>query len=192
MVLTTTAGCEFSCDIGDTPEENEVSQEDDPYTETDSLDGLQAISYENQDLGIAVKYPANWIYDEGENVVTFSGAEGTDEFFTTLTIQNLLHGDLGYPDIQSVFEDVEGQIKGAGGEILTVEEDIYYISEMECPIINFEAVYTMEGEENRQIVTIIEREDHDIFHMITYHAAEDLFENSFDIATNIFNSLELI
>lgn len=144
--------------------------------------------------GYSVKYPEGWIYELGENnSVIFSGPEGTDEFYTTVTFQTLFSKELGgnYDSLNELYLEMYNQFEQADGVFDFYEENAHFYNETTYPTISFDVVYSMGGETFWQYVILIER-DQNAYHSVSYTSPLEHIELSVDKFIEMFESLKFV
>ncbi len=147
--------------------------------------------FENPNYEFTTNYPGDWIYEETEGIVLFSGKPNTDAYYTTVNIQTLdRQGEGGFSDFETLYESYNHEFTQAGGEVSEIEEFLFVQEGQEFPMMKFQAEYSAEGETFRQIIQIIEKDDY-TFYQIAYTAALDLFEISEGIANEMLESFEM-
>ena len=91
--------------------EEEVQQETEVQQEAEvqeaAEDGWQEFSQD--DLGYSISYPGHWVFEDQGNVIMFSGAEGSEEFYTTVNMQNMFSVGIsdGRGNLQAVGASIE-------------------------------------------------------------------------------------
>lgn len=169
-------------------EREESLEEEEEETHAAAPPGMEIFT--DREMGFAIPYPEHWVYERPqENLVIFSGPEGTDEYYTTINVQNLLSTRQGgiYSDVESIYQDYKEQFEEAEGEVVHKEIELTG----ETPFMNLLSYYFLEGEEFWQWMIVVQR-DEDIFHQLTYTAPEDLFDNYKDLAEEMMFKMELI
>jgi len=191
VILTITlAGC------SDSPEETppETAPEEEPTDEAEAVetetteDGMQR--FESVDLGFAISYPEDWIYEVDGHIVIFSGQEGTEAYDTTLNLQTLQWG-IAYESFHDFYEDYKGQVEGAGGRISDLAQEDYVQDGENFDGAGFVAEYTQDGTVFRQFIVAVDRGD-GYFHQLSYTAPEHLYEKYEDTAIQIMDTLNLL
>ena len=161
--------------------------------EMDAPDGWQI--YADSSLGLALIYPDHWIYDQpNEYTVIFSGPEGGEDYFSTVSLQNVATTSIGgiHEDVQSAYEDYREQLEAGGGSILAAIGGAEQpVGSREKVLYNVNISYTLDGEDYGQWSEIFER-DGNIIHQFSYTAPLDIYGDYSDIAEKMRESLELI
>jgi len=181
------AGCSFS--FGNIPEDEEPEAHDRVEPGETATPDASMNTFTDEQLGFSISYPEEWIYETGENLVIFSGAENSDDYFTTINIQNLLWGEI-YHDFYDFYEDYRQQISQAGGSVSELSEANVAQGGHDFNIVEFTAEYEMEGEAFRQWVVGLDRGD-GIFHQFSYTAPLDLYHRNYQVAEEMFASLTM-
>lgn len=206
-LLLTITGCSF--EFGATPNDEPIkeSESEKPGVVEEKEDGVDQIDkdqtlepgeidvqmniFESESLGFAVGYPSDWIYEkEGDNVVIFSGPEGTDSYYTTVNMQNILWGE-AYEDFNDFYEDYKMQFEQANGAITEMTQVDYEQNGNKYDSVGFTSSYELNGTTFGQWVIGIDRGD-GVFHQFSYTAPEDLFEEYQEIAVVMLDYFEII
>ncbi len=145
-------------------------------------------------IGVYWQYPNDWMYEYlNAWSILFSGYEGTDAYYTTVNIQNVLTtaGGGDYEDLEAHYEDYKSQIEAVDG---TVTE--YIEGEIESfgtvfQYFTFTTSYEQEDQDMQQKVYLIER-DEDVFHQISYTAPSDLYDEYFEVFEEMMASIKII
>ena len=193
LLISTGTGCSFS--LGSTPADEESPDEgfgagaEAPGVGEDDTGITGMEIFDGHELGFRIHYPADWIYEPGNNLVVFSGREGTDDYYTTVNLQNLAWGEL-YHDFQDFYDDYRDQVTPAGGSLSLLQETSFSQNGRTFSAIEFNAEYHMEGEKLKQWIMAIDRGD-GAFHQFSYTAPEDLFQKNYHIAEEMLSLLEM-
>ncbi len=149
--------------------------------------------FDESGFGFTVSYPNNWIYETDAFLVVFSGPENTDEYFTTVNIQNLIKGGEGYSNLEEIYKDYREQFLTVNAiRIGEIEYEVFEQDNTEYPMMVFDVEYERENENFKQIIIVIERADDQIYHQFSYTAPVDLYELSEDIADQMFESFKIM
>lgn len=133
--------------------------------------------------GYTISYPQHWIYEKDDsNSVIFSGPEGSDEYYTTVTVQTLFSTEVGgnYNSLDGLYEELYNQFDEMNGIFDLYEEDTHTYKGISYPMIMFDTVYRMDGEDFWQYVILFERDEY-AYHAVYYTAPLELIELSTDI-----------
>lgn len=193
FLLVLLTGCEASCEFGDVPndegtigEELPDAQEEQVEPSREDAEYGEMINFADDNLGFAIDYPSDWFDDVGDTMVVFSDNEGS-----SVVIQNLIHGgDMGYPDIESVYEGMKLQFEEFGGSVSLFEEGVFELNGEEFSMLKFDAEYEFEGTELKEMVKVIERNE-EIFHQFTYTAPVDLYNHNLNIAESMLDTFSI-
>lgn len=148
--------------------------------------------FDESGFGFTVSYPNNWIYETDAFLVVFSGPENTDEYFTTVNIQNLIKGEEGYSTLEDIYKDYREQFLTVNAtRIGEMEYEIFEQDNTEYPMIFFDVEYERENEDFKQTILVIERPGQ-VYHQFSYTAPADLYELSEDIADQMFESFKIV
>ena len=147
--------------------------------------------FESDELGFAVGYPTDWIYEkQGENIIVFSGPEGTESYHTTVNMQNIRWGE-AYSDFEDFYLDYKEQLQGAGGEITELTQVDYEQNGDKYDSVGFTGRYVLDGEDFGQWIIAIDRGD-GVFHQFSYTAPVDLFEEYQETAIVMLDYFEIL
>ncbi len=133
--------------------------------------------------GYTISYPQHWIYEKDvQNSVIFSGPEGTDEYYTTVTIQTLFSTEAGgnYNSLDDLYQELYNQFDEMNGIFDLYEEDTHTYNGVSYPMIVFDTIYRLDGEDFWQYVILFER-DENAYHAVYYTTPLELIELSTDI-----------
>ena len=180
------AGCSFDFSFGDDTDSNGADVTD----SADSADGVEQQANWYEGNGFSVHYPEDWIYEEPEeNIVIFSGQEGSEAYDATVNIQTMQWG-LAYDTFNDFYEDFKAQITGAGGRISDLGREDFIQDEVKFDSAGFNAEYTSNGTVFQQLVIALDRGD-GFFHQINYTAPQNIFNKYEDEAFYILDSIKL-
>jgi hypothetical protein len=148
--------------------------------------------FDESGFGFTVSYPNNWIYETDGFLVVFSGPENTDEYFTTINIQNLIKGEGGYSTLEDIYKDYKEQFLTVNStRIGKMEYEIFEQDNAEYPMMVFDVEYERENENFKQTILVIERPGQ-IYHQFSYTAPVDLYELSEGTADRMFESFKMV
>ena len=134
-------------------------------------------------FGYTMPYPPSWVYEKPSQwTVVFSGPEGTDAYYTTVTVQNLQAST--YPDMNAVIEDLKQQLK-ASGKKHRWHHTVPYLHMDDMGNVEGKQ-FTMEYWEGKQKLrrsgVLIPRPKFGVYHYWSYTAPEALWSESLDLA----------
>lgn len=150
--------------------------------------------FSDPSLGFAVAYPKHWIQEWiNDYSIIFSGPEGSDEYFTTVNIQNLASVNIGgnYTDLDSIYQDFQDQMQSTGGDVLAMSSGILPVGSREMPVMFISSYFYMEGEEFWQWIALVQRNEN-IFHQFNFTAPTEFFVGYVHIAEEMYSTFELI
>lgn len=145
-------------------------------------EGMQVFRAES--LGYQIAFPDHWIREAADqNTMIFSGPEGTEEYYTTVTIQNIASDRAGgvHNSTESVSEEVIRQYRETGGDVLARVSGRIEIAGGEYLMTDYSANYFLNGEEFYVWAVVVQR-DENVFHQVSYTAPPEFYEMSSDIA----------
>jgi len=140
--------------------------------------------------GYTISYPQHWIYEKDDsNSVIFSGPEGTDEYYTTVTVQTLFSTEAGgnYSNLDDIYQELYDQFDEMNGIFDLYEEDTHPYKGIRYPMIVFDTIYRLDGEDFWQYVILFERDQH-AFHAVYYTVPLELIELSTDVFTEMLET----
>ncbi len=179
---------------GDQPREEatEVIPENSAEQTPEVMPGMKLFA--EPGYGFTVNYPQDWIFEKDleKIAVIFSGPEGTDEYYTTVTFQTVFSRDLGgyYDSLEELYTDLKSQHEEVGGKIHSYEEQTFEYHGATYPMINYDTTFQMNGEDVWRYVIILERDQH-AFHQISYTAPIDLIDLSLEEYELILDTFDL-
>ncbi|SHH13507.1 hypothetical protein SAMN02745221_01765 [Thermosyntropha lipolytica DSM 11003] len=150
--------------------------------------------FKSSQLGYQLAYPQHWIYEQtNEHTVIFSGPQGTEEYYTTVNIQNVLSRAAGgnYENLHDFLKDYQNDIENTGGKVLEKAEGMMDISGYNVPYIEFTCNFFQQGEEFMMWTVLIQR-DENIFHQFSYTAPRDLYAKHIEQAREIFKTFAFV
>ena len=106
--------------------------------------------------GYQIKYPAAWSYEKPDRVtVVFSGPKNTEDYFTTVSIQNVASVKMGgnHPDMSSLLANLKRQFTDMDPQARFFNESSFsFTSEDRTPVqaVTFGVTYLMKGKKYQQ------------------------------------------
>lgn len=156
-----------------------------------------AAAFDASTLGYMIRYPGDWMYDTPTNYqVVFSGKEGTDAYYATISIQNVLSARDGgkYRDPSEVADGVIGQLN-MGATDVTIYDDrpfVYTAKDgSKLKGVEMKVEYTREGRKFRQWIVIVPRSAGEAFHIWSYTSPEDRYNEYARTAQLMLDSWEI-
>jgi hypothetical protein len=153
--------------------------------------------FQEKGFGYTIHYPADWVYAKSSPyTVLFSGQEGTDAFYSTISIQNVASKKRGgkYEDIDSFVTDLKNQLMtGAKNTKIYNEKPLAYEKNwVKLTGKEFIAEYIRQGEHFKQRVIVIKRDTGEIFYAWFYTAPENLYNSFLPVAEAMLDSWTII
>jgi len=148
--------------------------------------------------GYEIRYPSRWVTEKPDRVtVLFAGPAGTDDYYTTVTIQNIASAKFGgkHQNVQSLVSDLKEQFTSNGpGTRFFNEKTFAFTSEKGKPVnaITFGVTYTLQGEKFQQWVVIIPRASDLVYHVYFYTSPVRLYEKNIKTAHDMLGTLKLL
>jgi hypothetical protein len=169
---------------------NDSTQDLEQTNEINSKQGGTKL-FQETGFGFTISYPDHWTYETDNFLVVFSGPENTDEYYTTVNIQNLIKGEGGYTEMEDIYRDYEMQLNTAGSATMSdMKYGKFEQDNLEYPMMQFDVQYEQNNENFKQIIFIIERPDN-VYHQFSYTAPKDLYELSEHTSKTMYDSLKL-
>jgi hypothetical protein len=153
--------------------------------------------FQEKGFGYTIQYPSDWIYSKASAyIVVFSGKEGTDAFYSTVSIQNVASTKRGgkYEDINSFITDLKDQlIAGAKNTRIYNEKTLVYEKNW-IKLIGEEFIteYTRQGEHFKQWIVVVKRENGEIFYGWFYTAPKNIYNAFLPLAKAMMDSWTII
>lgn len=142
--------------------------------------------------GYLVDYPKDWIKTEPSNfAVVFSGREGTAGFSTTVSIQNVRTPENDrQAAVSGEMARLEGRMRDqtAGLEILTRQPFVYEKNGMKLVGGQMVAEFSRKGEEFRQWIIVLPRQNTPILHVWIYTGPVEDFPQTLPTAKAMLDS----
>ncbi len=154
-------------------------------------------TFSDPSLGYRIQYPPDWIWKkDSETTIIFSGKEGTDAYYSTVTIQNLASTEMGgvYRSVDEVIKGIQNQLSQAENSTVTSPEKIDFQAEEGKTVEGkmFLAQYKMQGENFKQVVIVVPRTDGKIFYTFTYTSPVDQYDKFYENADAMFKTWEIL
>ena len=153
----------------------------------------QARRFADRGLGYAIDYPADWIVGKPSPLaVMFSGRQGTDAYFATVSIQNVRPAQAQDPAAAAgmVFADLKGQLASAAGGVSYQGEGRYAYAKDGLALDGhqFMVSYTEGNRRFRQLTVVLPRPRLAVAHIWSYRAPEERFDVFHAIAQDMLRS----
>lgn len=138
--------------------------------------------FDGKNLGFVISYPAGWVYEQPTPYqIVFSGAKGTDAYYSTVSIQNILSTKKGgkHADVASVVGTFKQQF-GTGASDVKVYDEKPFVYRMDSNRIlegvEFKAEYTRQNERFKQWLIVIPRVSGEAFHAWSYTSSPNQYD----------------
>ncbi len=153
-------------------------------------------SFDERRLGYSLEYDLDWVMERpSENSVMFSGPEGTDAFFATVSIQNVAppsaesavqSASLVMDEIRNQFKkDAQGATFEREGPYVFRKEDIFLLGR------EFMVDYVLNNERFRQWTIIVPRPEGRVTYIWSYRAPRGDFRRFLPMAERILSSWKI-
>lgn len=153
--------------------------------------------FQEKGFGYSIRYPADWIYTKSSSfTVVFSGKEGTDAYYSTMSIQNIASTKIGgkYENIDSVIDNLKVQFGTSSQNVRIYDEKVFIYTTMDGIRLSgkeFKAEYTRQGGDFRQWVIVVPRSAGDIFHIWLYTSPVNQYNTYLKTAEVMLRSWEI-
>ena len=144
------------------------------------------LSYENNDLGIRIQYPAEWTYSEGDPLTFRSPSEDATFTIRDVQIRDRVTGQINEMSIEQISNVIINQYASDPClqlQGVTPNDDISVLIRMTCT--------TDEGEQIEEAIFII-RENNVDFLLTDFTANADVYNQYQDAWTSMIESVEFI
>ncbi|MCM8760924.1 MAG: hypothetical protein NC938_06665 [Candidatus Omnitrophica bacterium] len=167
-------------------------------TETEVEDALPLASvFDASTLGYMICYPGDWVYETPtSHQIVFSGKEGTEAYYSTVSIQNILSAKEGgkYESVAEVADDVVEQLKTGASEMNIYDEKPFSYNMKDGHVLKgleFKMEYVRQSRKFRQWLIILQRPSGEAFHIWSYTSPEDRYNTYYDIARKMLESWDI-
>ena len=156
-----------------------------------------AAAFDASTLGYMIRYPGDWMYDAPTSYqVVFSGKEGSDAYYATISIQNVLSARDGgkYRDPSEVADGVIGQLNMGASDVTIYDDRPFVYSAKDGSTlkgVEMKVEYTREGRKFRQWIVIVPRPAGEAFHIWSYTSPEDRYNGYARTAQLMLDSWEI-
>jgi hypothetical protein len=150
-------------------------------------------TFQESGFGYTVKYPGDWVYTKpSQYTVVFSGKEGTDAYYSTVSIQNIAPSKAGgkHQDVDSLVKSLKDQIT-TGTENGKISDEKAFDCSAEGEKLTakgFKAEYARQGENFKQCVVVVQRADGKAFHIWSYTSPAVQYDTFLSTAQAILDS----
>jgi len=135
------------------------------------------------DLGVSFLAPADWVERTEAHSRVFSGAQGTPEFFTTLTLQTVIN------DGRPLMDVLELTYAPLARRTKLTWVSVTATSVGRRPAIRFEVTYLLEEAERHQVGLLVDAGPKIL--ALTFSASEDLFAQGTSVFARVLSTLVL-
>lgn len=153
--------------------------------------------FEDNQLGYKIEYPYNWIYEKQNAYrIIFSGKEGTDAYFSTISVQNIYA-----PKASGKYAGIDLVIKDFRKQILTHGEDSKFYNQRQfvyktnTGIIlageEFISEYTKSGEKFKQWQIFLPNISGQIIYVWIYTSPVDQYDTYLEVAKDMLDSWKI-
>lgn len=148
--------------------------------------------------GYEIRYPSGWGLDRPDKVtVLFAGPKGTDDYFTTVTLQNVASVKYGgiHQNVGSLVTNLKEQFTKNDPKTRFFDERTFpFTSEEGTPVkaITFGVTYTLQGQKMQQWAVIIPRASDQVYHVFFYTSPARLYERNIKTAYGMLQTLRLV
>lgn len=145
------------------------------------------------EFGFTIDYPIDWTaVRPTQHRLVISGQEGTDAFYATVTVQNVMpsiDGSAG-EKVQSVISDLKRELESntQGIKYFGERPFTYDRSGLQLNGQQFLATYTYDSTRFRKWAMVLPRQHGDVIHIWSYTAPEDRFNSYRVIAENMLKT----
>jgi hypothetical protein len=189
--------------IGDLPPEAPAFAQNKPPTPDKGPNSETGISqpkvrsFAEHRLGYSVEYHADWILERpSPEAVMFSGPEGEEAFFATVSIQNVAPPMAETPvqAASQIVDQIHRQFEESAKDVVFAHEAPYIYQKDDVFLLGKElgVSYVSNGEKIRQWTLVVPRPDGKVAHIWSYRAPEFVFEKFLPVAQSILNSWTIL
>lgn len=144
-------------------------------------------------FGFSVAYPADWdVSREGPFTATFSGREGSEAYYTTVSFQNVSPEDATDPvaAAETAFDDWRDRIAGGATDLTYIGEQEYPYDRGGVRLVGqeFLVTYGWDGQRFSKWVIVLPNPAQPVAHVFAYTAPESLFQTYRPVAEAILRS----
>ena len=137
--------------------------------------------FTESELGFSIHYPGDWIYVRpSRHGVVFSGGEGTEAYFSTVSIRNVELPRAAGPDQASTaaLRDLKADITAGTTETGFHGEGtlVYENKDLFLQGLQFMATYSLDGKRFKKWTVIIPRPTGKVVHIWSYTSPEGQFD----------------
>ena len=150
-------------------------------------------TFQEGSFGYTINYPSDWVYTKpSQYTVVFSGKEGMDAYYSTVSIQNIASSKAGgkHENVDSLAKSLKDQITtGAENGKISDEKAFDCSADGEkLTAKGFKAEYARQGENFKQWVVVVQRADGKAFHVWSYTSPAAQYDTFLGTAQAILDS----
>lgn len=150
-------------------------------------------TFPESEFGYTIKYPSDWVYTKSSKyTVVFSGKEGTDAYYSTVSIQNIAPSQAGglYKDVDSLLKAMEDQITTGAENAKIIDEKVFDCSAGGEKLTGkgFKTEYSRQGENFKQCLIVVQRADGKAFHVWSYTSPAPQYDTFLKVAQAMIDS----
>jgi hypothetical protein len=148
--------------------------------------------------GYQIRYPSGWTIDRPDkHTVLFAGAKGTDDYYTTVTVQNVASAKYGgtHQNVGSLIANLKEQFRKSDPNTQFFNEKTFAFTSEEGTPVNattFSITYVLQGEKFQQWAVIIPRASDLVYHVFFYTSPARLYERNVKTAYDMLQTLRLV
>ena len=144
-------------------------------------------------LGYSIEYDVDWIFERpSPEAVMFSGAEGTDAFFATVSIQNVAppKAETSAQAASMIMDDIRAQFEKGAAEVVFEGSGPYIYRRDDVFILGreFTVSYSDGQQRFKQWSVVLPRPEGRVAHIWSYRAPIAAFTRHLGIARNMVQS----
>ncbi len=148
--------------------------------------------------GYEIRYPSGWTYDKPDRVtVVFSGPKNTDDYYTTVSLQNIASVKMGgnHADMPSLLANLKKQFTDMDPQARFFNESAFsFPSEDRTPVtaVTFGVAYIMKGKSYQQWAIVVPRASGLLFHVFFYTSPSELYNRNARTAYDMLATWRLL
>ncbi|MEN6319604.1 MAG: hypothetical protein ABFD82_12705 [Syntrophaceae bacterium] len=147
--------------------------------------------------GYEIRYPSAWVLEKPkEFTVLFAGRQGTDDYYTTVTVQNVASTKSGgrHQNVGSLVSSIKQQFKTGDPQARIYNEGTMpFTSEEGTPVqaVVFECTYRREGTDFQQWAVIVPRASDRVYHVFFYTSPVKFYDRNIKTAREMLATFRL-
>jgi hypothetical protein len=152
--------------------------------------------FADRELGYAIDYPGDWMMENSAAFTTiFSGRQGTEAYYATVSIQNVKPQIASGPKqaMVGVLGDLKAKLSAGAGELAYLAEGpfLYDRQGVRLEGHQFMVAYVKEGQRFRQWTVVMPRSSGTVTHIWSYASQDQRFDDFRSIAEGMLRSWTL-